>query len=222
MMLAALWRAAFWAGAISLDITGIGPFMVSQPLVCGPLFGWLMGQIRLGVIIGGIVQLVWMDVSPVGVGIPFDATAVTVLSVYLASLQPECPLPQIVLALLIAVPFGYFFSAMDSFARRLNTWAARRLESAADARLAVILDAGIVLGLIWSWARYVLFYAIAMALCQLIWIYLHQYVMPVWLESGLTTAAYFFPIAGLGVALEWFLTDEPERRLPGFRQKTRT
>ena len=62
--------AAMWAGVISLDFTACGPFMVSQPLVCGPLFGWLMGQVIVGVIIGGIVQLLWMDLSPIGVGIP--------------------------------------------------------------------------------------------------------------------------------------------------------
>src|SRR5690349_16279445 len=121
MIITGLWRAAFWASVLALDITGFGPFMISQPLVTGPLFGWIMGQVRLGVIVGGIVQLLWMDVSPVGVGIPFDATAVTILGIYLGSFQPDCPLPQIVIALAIAVPFGYFFAAMDSFARRVNT-----------------------------------------------------------------------------------------------------
>src|SRR5436190_19412894 len=139
-MIFLLWRAAMWAGVISLDITGCGPWMVSQPMVAGPLFGWLMGQVRVGILIGGIVQLLWMDVSPVGVGIPFDTTAVTLLAVYWASLTPDCPPAYMMLALMIAAPFGYLFCWMDSYARRVNTWAARRLESVPDAHLPLALN----------------------------------------------------------------------------------
>src|SRR5262249_20233384 len=135
-----LWRAAFWAGIISLDITGIGPFMASQPVVAGPVFGWLMGQVRVGVFIGGIVQLIWMDVSPVGVGIPFDVTSVTILSIYWATQHPDCTLPQMMLALGVAVPFGYLFCIMDSYARRLNTVLARKLENVPDAYLSLSLN----------------------------------------------------------------------------------
>src|SRR4051812_40858448 len=115
-----LLKAAMWAGIISLDITACGPFMLSQPLAAGPLFAWILGQIKVGVIIGGIVQMIWMDVSPIGVGIPFDTTAVTLLAVYWASLVPDCSLAQMVLALGVAVPFGYLFCFMDSYARRVN------------------------------------------------------------------------------------------------------
>ena len=86
MTLHKLMIAAMWAGVISLDFTACGPFMVSQPLVCGPVFGWLVGQTAVGVIIGGIVQLLWMDLSPIGVSIPYDATATTILAVYWANL----------------------------------------------------------------------------------------------------------------------------------------
>ena len=73
--------AALWAGLIALDITGSGPWLIAQPLVAGPLLGWLMGHVAVGLVIGGIVQLLWMDVTPVGVGIPFDAMAVTPMAV---------------------------------------------------------------------------------------------------------------------------------------------
>src|SRR3979490_981304 len=101
--------AAMWAGVISLDFTACGPFMVSQPLVCGPLFGWLMGQTAVGVVLGGIGQLLWVDLSPVGVGIPYDATATTILAVFWATLPAHSALSQVVLALILAVPFGFLF-----------------------------------------------------------------------------------------------------------------
>src|SRR5207245_6272543 len=110
--------AAMWAGVISLDFTACGPFMVSQPLVCGPFFGWLMGQISVGVIVGGIVQLLWMDLSPIGVGIPYDATATTLLAVYWSTLPGNGALSQVMMALGLAVPLGFLFRWFDLLARR--------------------------------------------------------------------------------------------------------
>jgi PTS system mannose-specific IIC component len=212
-----LWRAAIWAGIIALDITGFGPTMMAQPLVAGPWFGWLLGQVQVGVVIGGIVQLLWMDVSPIGVGIPFDTTAVTLLSVYWACQHPVCGVPQMMLALSLAVPFGHLFCRMDSYARRLNTLLARRLESAPDAYLAAALGGGILAGLGWSWLRYAVAYGVAMLAGDAFWRWAERFPIPLWATQGLQVAAYLFPIAGLGVALELFLTEEPERRLQALR-----
>ncbi|OGR89291.1 MAG: hypothetical protein A2992_02670 [Elusimicrobia bacterium RIFCSPLOWO2_01_FULL_59_12] len=216
------WRAAMWAGLISLDITGCGPWMVSQPLAAGPLFGWVMGQVKVGVVIGGIVQLIWMDISPVGVGIPFDVTAVTLLAVYWASLQPDCSLAHMMLALAAAVPLGYLFCAMDSYARRLNTVAVRRLEDVPDAYLSLSLNLGILGGLAWSWIRYVIFFALLMWGGGELWEWALRHPLPPWVDVGLTYAAILLPVAGLGVALELFLTEDPERRYPslqGFKKR---
>jgi mannose/fructose/N-acetylgalactosamine-specific phosphotransferase system component IIC len=213
-----LFRAACWAGIISLDFTGFGPWMASQPVVAGPLFGWLMGQVRVGVIVGGIVQLIWMDISPVGVGIPFDTTAVTLLSIYWSTLQANCPVPKIVLALILAVPFGSLFCMIDSYARRLNTLLARRMESASDVHLIQALDLGIIVGLLWTWFRYAFLYAVVMALGEFgLWQLDQHVILPEWVNQGLILAACLFPIAGLGVVLELFLTEEPERRITSLR-----
>jgi mannose/fructose/N-acetylgalactosamine-specific phosphotransferase system component IIC len=206
-----------WAGLFSLDVTGFGPWMMSQPMVVGPLFGWAMGQLRVGVIIGGIVQMIWMDVTPVGVGIPFDAMAVTQSAIYIACLTPNCPVPMMMMALIAAAPLGYLFCLMDSYARRLNTWGVRRLESVPDAYLPWALDAGIAGGLLWSWVRYGAFYALVFYGGQKVWALSLQWLMPNWVLQGLTFAADLLPIAGLGVALELFLTEEPERRYSALR-----
>jgi mannose/fructose/N-acetylgalactosamine-specific phosphotransferase system component IIC len=211
------WRAAMWAGLLSLDITGIGPFMISQPMVAGPIFGWLMGQVKVGIILGGIVQMLWMDVTPVGVGIPFDTMAVTLIGVYGASLIPDAPLPQLMLALGVAVPFGIIFCKMDSYARKVNTWGVRRFERVPDAYLPLALNGGILAGLLWTWLRYTLSYALAMFGVQKAWGWSQQHLWPMWVTQGLTVAAYLLPIAGLGVVLELFLTDEPERRYSALR-----
>jgi mannose PTS system EIIC component len=216
-----LLRAAAWAGVISLDITAIGPFMISQPMVAGPIFGWLMGNILAGVIIGGIVQLVWIDVTPVGVGIPFDTTSVTLLAIYWSTLVPEVKVSHMMLALMLAAPFGYLFCLMDSYARRLNTLAVKKIEQVPDAYLPLSIRLGILGGFIWSWARYFLFYALMMTAGEAAWRWILLRPIPEWVWEGLTISAYVFPIAGLGVALELFLTEEPERRTHalGFKPK---
>jgi len=202
---------------IALDITGCGPWMVSQPMVAGAIFGWLMGQVNVGVVVGGVVQLLWLDVSPVGVGIPFDATAATVLAVYWASLQPSSTLSQMMLALIVAVPFGFLCRGMDHYARRLNTVMARRLEEVSDDYLNQALFLGIAGGVVWNWLRYALFYALMMGLGQRLWFWIQRTSLPDWLNQGLSLAAYLCPIAGLGVGLELFLSEEPERRIPSLR-----
>lgn len=216
-MIPRLGIAAAWAGLMALDFTGFGPWMVAQPMVCGPLFGWLMGQLAVGVILGGIAQLLWIDVTPVGVGIPYDPTAVTILAVYWAALPAHSSLSQIVLALFIAVPFGFVFRVMDFYARRINTIIARSVEKVRDETLPTALSFGILGGLIWTWLRYAVTYAGSMWVGQKLWSYLAYSPRMTWKDQGLTMAVIMLPVAGMGVALELLLLEDPEGRLTSLR-----
>ena len=209
--------AAMWAGLISLDFTACGPFMISQPLVCGPLFGWLMGQAPVGIIIGGIVQLLWMDLSPVGVGIPYDATGTTLLAVYWATLPAHSALSQVVLALLLAVPVGFVFRWLDQLARRINTGLMHQVDRVPDERLALGLWGGILGGVCWSWIRYTVAYAVLFGLGQAVWNHLAYSPRLTPVDQGLTMAVLLLPVAGMGVTLELFLSDEPEGRWAPWR-----
>lgn len=204
--------AAVWAGVISLDFTACGPFMVSQPLVCGPLFGWLMGQPVVGIIVGGIVQLLWMDLSPIGVGIPYDATATTLLATYWSALPGNGALSQVMLSLAVAVPFGFLFRWLDQLARHVNTRLLHRIDRVPDKRLAWGLSVGILAGIVWSWARYTVLYGVVFAAGQ--WALRRLAYVPrlTPLDQGLTMASILLPVAGMGVALELFLSENPEGR----------
>ena len=204
--------AAMWAGAISLDFTACGPFMVTQPLVCGPLFGWLMGQVAIGVIIGGIMQLLWMDLSPVGVGIPYDAAATTILAVYWACLPGNGALSQVVLSLAAAIPLGFLFRWLDQLARRINTRFMQTIDGFSDENLSWGLWLGILGGVAWSWIRYTAAYALFFALGEILWKRLAYVPRLTPVDQGLTMAIILLPVAGMGVTLELFLSDEPEGR----------
>jgi mannose/fructose/N-acetylgalactosamine-specific phosphotransferase system component IIC len=209
--------ASFWAGLIILDFTGCGPFMVSQPLVCGPLFGWLLGQTAVGVIIGGIIQLLWMDLSPIGVGIPYDATSTTLLAVFWATLPAHGSLSQTVLALLMAVPFGFLFRWLDQVARRINTTFMRQIDRLPDERLPLGLWGGILGGLVWSWVRYTFAFWLLFYLGEVAWTRMAYSPRLTPIDQGLTMAVLLLPVAGMGVTLELFLSDEPEGRWAPWR-----
>jgi mannose/fructose/N-acetylgalactosamine-specific phosphotransferase system component IIC len=56
----------FLGGLLALDGTSVGQFMVSRPLVAGVLTGWAVGDPTTGLLLGGILELYFISVFPVG------------------------------------------------------------------------------------------------------------------------------------------------------------
>ena len=61
-------------GLIFLDSAPIGQWMISQPVVCGPLIGWFCGDPIPGFIIGGLIQLLWAGKLPIGSSCPPESS----------------------------------------------------------------------------------------------------------------------------------------------------
>ena len=83
---AIIFGVALVGGILGLDRTAAGQFMISQPIVAGPLTGWILGDMAAGLVIGAILELIWVLDMPVGAFVPADstigavsATALTVL-----------------------------------------------------------------------------------------------------------------------------------------------
>lgn len=53
-------------GLLALDGTSVGQFMVSRPFVAGTLTGWALGDPFLGLLVGGLIELYFIPVFPVG------------------------------------------------------------------------------------------------------------------------------------------------------------
>jgi mannose/fructose/N-acetylgalactosamine-specific phosphotransferase system component IIC len=70
--------AALLGGLIGLDRTALGQFMVSQPVVAGPLVGWVFGDVTSGLVIGGVLELIWVLDLPIGTFVPADSTIAAV------------------------------------------------------------------------------------------------------------------------------------------------
>ena len=53
-------------GLLAVDATSLGQFMISRPLVAGVLTGWMVGDPVLGLLIGGILEVYFISIFPVG------------------------------------------------------------------------------------------------------------------------------------------------------------
>jgi len=74
------------AGVCALDTTAAWQLMISQPLVCGTLAGFLVGFPDAGVFIGVVLQLLWSGSMPVGALPMPDAPVGTISGVWLAAI----------------------------------------------------------------------------------------------------------------------------------------
>ncbi|MEQ9401125.1 MAG: PTS sugar transporter subunit IIC [Longimicrobiales bacterium] len=75
-------------GALALDATSVGQFMVSRPLVAGALTGWVLGDPATGILVGALLELYLLVAFPTGgARFPEGATA-TVVAVAAATAAP--------------------------------------------------------------------------------------------------------------------------------------
>lgn len=97
---------------LELDVVQVGQFMISRPLVLGPLLGLLFGAPRVGLALGLCCELLSLDDMPVGDRLPLNAA----VAVAAALLLTRCPRP---LPAAVALPVGLAAG-----------WAHQRLETA--------------------------------------------------------------------------------------------
>jgi len=201
------------AALVSLDITVFGQFMVSRPLVCGPLFGYLAGDIKTGLWIGMIVELIWIGSIPMGAAIPIDVTTITILSTIWSIALPGDQRHGIaILALALALPAGALFRQLDIALRYFNIrivhWIEDGLEQGKDGRINRAIHIGLLLVFIKSFIFYItLSYA---------GIWLLSHLLPHLSEtllSGFELAWILLPLVGFGMVVVNFRSD----KFPYFR-----
>jgi mannose PTS system EIIC component len=114
--------AAVICGIIGLDRTALGQFMISQPVVAGPLTGWLLGDVTAGLVIGGTLELIWVLDMPIGTFVPADSTVAAVAATATAALGNSVPggLPVIGFCLLMTVAMVPVTMFADHLMRKRN------------------------------------------------------------------------------------------------------
>lgn len=117
MTLTAIWLCVL-ASVLELDITYAFQLLLSRPIIAGPLFGLVTGDVMAGLQVGVFAELLFADISPLGGIIPPSGVVATVIPVILYSLGLE-------------LYFGFFFgivaavlySFLDALLRKTRfTW----------------------------------------------------------------------------------------------------
>jgi len=98
------WTAGWLAGmaaaalvaVLELDVVQFGQFMISRPLVLGPLLGLLFGLPQTGLALGACCELFSLDDLPVGGSLPLNAT-VAVSAALLLNCGPRAVPPEVAL-----------------------------------------------------------------------------------------------------------------------------
>ncbi len=110
---------------LALDNAMWGQFMIAQPLVAGALFGFITGDAASGILVGAMIQLLWIGVLPVGAFIPSDHSVTGGLTILLALFLMKAAAMSLggatVLALAAAIPAGYLSGKLDILVRQLNS-----------------------------------------------------------------------------------------------------
>ncbi len=110
---------------LELDAYYIGMFLISQPIIIGGITGHILGNIQAGIIIGSIVQLIWINNPPVGAFVPPSTTTISFIStvyavIFLKILSNANRDAIFMFSLLIGIPCGYFVGQMDIWHRKIN------------------------------------------------------------------------------------------------------
>lgn len=113
---------AFAGALIGLDRTAAGQFMISQPIVAAPLIGWMTGDAAAGLIIGAVLELLWVLDMPVGTFVPADTTIAAVSATAAATLatRGDVSVPVLGFCVLLSVGAGPLTMQADRVIRKWN------------------------------------------------------------------------------------------------------
>jgi PTS system mannose-specific IIC component len=108
---------------LSLDVTAVGQFMVSRPIVVGPLVGWFLGHPNIGLEMGALIEMIWIGDLPVGAHLPMDLMMLSGVSVAFAcelvgsQFPPEAVMTY---ALGVTIPLAALSTEINIFVNKFN------------------------------------------------------------------------------------------------------
>ncbi|MDD4004241.1 MAG: PTS sugar transporter subunit IIC [Elusimicrobiaceae bacterium] len=142
---------------MELDTVYAGQFMVSRPVIAGPILGLVAHNMAAGVILGLWFELLYAGYVPVGATIP-PSGVISAAAAIAAADMFGVPLPAAFLAGLLA---GALFGGLEEWMRRLRSgW--NRLIAEQTARDCSVIDLWIVRSLL---SQYALGFAFTLLFC---------------------------------------------------------
>ncbi len=117
-------KLSLFGALLWLDRSHAFQFMISRPIVAGPLVGLCLGNPLDGLIVGGMLELLWARNLPLGSSAPPDETMIALLLPAVGALGVDTGLESrhadLMYGFWIFLPAAYFNRRMDMKLRALN------------------------------------------------------------------------------------------------------
>lgn len=109
-------------GILALDTTVAFQILISQPIFACPIIGWILGNPQVGFEVGLIMQLLWLNVLPVGSIIFPEGNIASMVICAVTVMFGDLPYPNIVLtfAVLMGVVVSYAGAWVTVLDRKIN------------------------------------------------------------------------------------------------------
>jgi mannose/fructose/N-acetylgalactosamine-specific phosphotransferase system component IIC len=200
-MVLAILGIALAGGVVGLDRTAAGQFMLSQPIVAGPLTGWLLGDTAAGTVIGATLELIWVLDLPIGTFVPANATVGTVSATAIAALGSPggASLPVIGFSIVLTTALVPITMKADGLVRQWNSQIADKALTASGGQTGAVLSriqcAGLGIFFLKSFVLYILFIPLGLAAVAL---FGH---LPVVFDRALAMFVRLLPLVGVALVM---------------------
>lgn len=175
-------------------------FFVFRPIIVATLTGWIIGDLRLGIIAGGLTELTFAGLTPAGGTQPPNPVLAGVMTVVLAHTTGTSPEAAIGLALPFSFLMQYiilfYYSSFTVFATSSDRYAA---EGNINGIKRNGLYATLIVGVTYAIVVFLSAYAAQDAMKALV------NSFPSWLSHGFEIAGGILPAIGFGMLLRTML-----------------
>ncbi|MDI6757205.1 MAG: PTS sugar transporter subunit IIC, partial [Endomicrobiia bacterium] len=107
---------ALVSALLAMDAVVFGQFGFSRPIVCGPVAGFLVGDPLMGLRVGVILELIWINTIPIGTTLAPDVAVASLLTVFWSAAAKYCGAPEgvvVVTAMAAALPVSMIFRKLS-------------------------------------------------------------------------------------------------------------
>jgi len=178
--------------------------MVSRPVIIAPVVGVILGNPYAGLIVGAILELLWIDRIPIGIYVPPNDSIAAAFAASLAILTGQSlgavTNELMALAILIAIPFGILAKKIDVKIIESNNLLSDQALAAARVGDFRTIERKTYIGLTKVFLSYFVLLLILQITCipLLIWIYPK---LPAQIHTMLSLTYFFLPLLGIAVGI---------------------
>jgi PTS system mannose-specific IIC component len=178
--------------------------MICRPVVIAPIIGLLLNNMYAGLIIGALIELLWIDRLPIGTYIPpndsIAAVAGTSIAGIAGSMLGRVSPELIALSVLLAIPCGMLAKQIDvMLIQSNNAMSDKAIEDAKENNIRAIERKSY-----WGLVKVFLFYSAFLFAIQMMIIPSITWGYPRLNETflkALSLTYYFLPFLGIAVAI---------------------